>query len=630
MSFQLFPPPQKKQKPINLKRPAQPASPEPAVELLERAKAPVDFHELVIKVNSNPASPIETPPQAHVASSTAGKSQPKAPATGPSKNTRSDSPQSRARSSSFRSGNGRTTPSSGGHPANSPETTSPGRESEDTISPLSQAARQFYTASPSFSDATTLVRNQSTATHRSKLSQTSPKEAPVMRSIFPRYNPDLPLSHQQYKPTQPSPTDIPKDKISRKPYSPTFYVPHANVLRSSSAEEPYYTPKIELGALWDAANGKARPEGWRTYALQMHCRKPSNPSHSPIDGEESFVFGASPVQPFYSLEQALIDKDTNACEVLISRNDPTRPRDNAHSLPIAHLAIQTPPPHGPLPTPPGPDLAVPPQATPITTITPKLATLAALEAAAQSPRASEIASFDPKAESPAAAALAGEAVAACEAQNACALRYCPVAEPLMPPYEQGKTGTYELRHPALGAFPVVVQGDVRRCLEAARETTTTSNNNNNNTNNKKTKGRAKAAAARTPSPPVNNHITPPHPPPPPTTITLLNPFAAPRSTPANTPEHQKPNPYDTTSNNNNNNNNNNASSSPSRPPPPPPHEVLPRPAPHPTTPNIHPPPTPPATTTTTTTTTTHHHHHHAPPPPPPTRSSPASPCTQPP
>ncbi|KAL0264142.1 hypothetical protein SLS55_000087 [Diplodia seriata] len=361
--------------------------------------------------------------------------------------------------------------------------------------------------------------------------------------------------------------------MRRKPYSPTFYVPHANVLRSSSAEEPYYTPKIELGALWDAANGKARPEGWRTYALQMHCRKPSKPSHSHIDGEESFVFGASPVQPFYSLEQALIDKDTNACEVLISRNDPTRPRDNAHSLPIAHLAIQTPPPHGPLPTPPGPDLAVPPQATPITTITPKLATLAALEAAAQSPRASEIASFDPKAESPAAAALAGEAVAACEAQNACALRYCPVAEPLMPPYEQGKTGTYELRHPALGAFPVVVQGDVRRCLEAARETTTTSNNNNNNTTNKKTKGRGKAAAARTPSPPVNNHITPPHPPPPPTTITLLNPFAAPRSTPANTPEHQKPNPYDTTTSNNNNNN---AASSPSRPPSPAPDEVLAR------------------------------------------------------
>ncbi|KAL1635005.1 hypothetical protein SLS58_010456 [Diplodia intermedia] len=550
MSFQLFPPPQKKQKPINLKRPAQPASPEPAVELLERAKAPVDFHELVIKVNSNPASPIDTPPQAHVASSTAGKSQPKAPATGPNKITRSDSPQSRARSSSFRSGNGRTTPSSGGHPANSPDNTSPNRESEDTISPLSQAARQFYTASPSFSDATTLVRNQSTATHRSKLSQTSPKEAPVMRSIFPRYNPDLPLSHQQYKPTQPSPTDIPKDKISRKPYSPTFYVPHANVLRSSSAEEPYYTPKIELGALWDAANGKARPEGWRTYALQMHCRKASSPSHSPIDGEESFVFGASPVQPFYSLEQALIDKDTNACEVLISRNDPTRPRDNAHSLPIAHLAIQTPPPHGPLPTPPGPDLAIPPQATPITTITPKLATLAALEAAAQSPRASEIASFDPKAESPAAAALAGEAVAACEAQNACTLRYCPVAEPLMPPYEQGKTGT---------------------CLEAARETTTTTttSNNNNNNDNKKTKGRGKAAAVRTPSPPVaaaNNHITPP---PPPTTITLLNPFAAPRSSAANTPEHQKPNPYDTS-------NNNNAASSSSRPPSPAPDEVLAR------------------------------------------------------
>ncbi|OJD40286.1 acetylserotonin methytransferase-like protein [Diplodia corticola] len=530
MSFQLFPPPPRKQRPINLKRPAQPASPEPAVELLERAKAPVDFHELVIKVNSNPASPIETPPQAHVGSSTAGKSLPKPSATGTGKNVlRSDSPQSRARSSSLRSGNGRTTPSSGGHTSHSPNNISPSRESEDTISPLSQADRQFYTSSPAFSDATTLVRNQSTATHRTKLSQTSPKDAPVMRSIFPRYNPDLPLSHQQYKPTQTSPADIPKDKISRKPYSPTFYVPHANVLRSGSPEEPYYTPKIELGTLWDAANGKARPEGWRTYALQMH-RRNASPTSSPVDGE-AFVFGASPVQPFYSFEQALIDKDTDACEVLISRTNPTQPRDNNnphhhHSLPIAHLAIQTPPPHGH-----APPRESHPEATAITTITPKLATLGALEAAAQSARASEIASFDPRAESPAAAALAADAVAACEAQHACALRYCPVAEPLMAPYEAGKTGTYELRHPALGAFPVVVQGDVRASLAAAAAAAAAANSNKKKKTTTESSGGGGGSGgggndARTSSPTTSPRPAVP------ATITLLNPFAAPRSSTA--------------------------------------------------------------------------------------------------
>lgn len=352
-----------------------------------------------------------------------------------------------------------------------------------------------------------------------------------MRSIFPRYNPNLRLSQQPYRPTQSSPTDIPKDKISRKPYSPTFYVPHANVLRSGSAEEPYYTPKIELGALWDAANGKARPEARRTYALQMHCRKVS-PDSSPIDGE-TFVFGCSPIQPFYSLEQALADRasgEPQPCEVLISRNNPTQP--NAKSIPVAHIQIQTPPPHAPPPPPEAfyqrPDLI--PQPTHITTIVPKLATLAALEAAAQSPRASDIASFDPKAESPQAAQLAAEAVAQCEARNACQLYHCAVAEPLMPPYETNKTATYELRHPTLGAFPVVVQGDVKRSLVAAAAATT------NNTSR--------------PTSPLN-HL--------PTTITLLNPFAAPRAAdaPSPPPEHTR-------------------AGSPSRPPTPAPDEVLAR------------------------------------------------------
>lgn len=359
-----------------------------------------------------------------------------------------------------------------------------------------------------------------------------------MRSIFPRYNPSLPLSQQQYKPTQASPTDIPKEKISRKPYSPTFYVPHADVLRSGSAEEPYYTPKIELGALWDAANGKARPEGWRTYALQMHCRKAS-PSNSPVDGD-SFTFGSSPVQPFYNLEQALIDKDTNACEVLISRNNPMQPRNDTDSLPIAHLSVQTPPPHGP-PSPPEvfyerPDLI--PQATHITTITPKPAILAALEEAAQGPRGAEIASVDPKAESPAAAALASEAIAACEALNGCQLLHCPVSEPLMPPYEADKTGTYELRHPRLGAFPVVVQGDVKRSLEAALETARKTKGNGSNktgaASGQNNSNATSSVAVRSTSP--VSHI--------PTTITMLNPFAAPRSSTITTDsKQQKHNSY---------------------------------------------------------------------------------------
>ncbi|CAK7212050.1 hypothetical protein SBRCBS47491_001334 [Sporothrix bragantina] len=43
---------------------------------------------------------------------------------------------------------------------------------------------------------------------------------PALRSIFPQYNPDLPLDEQSYFPTQTSPTRIPRNVISRPLYSP--------------------------------------------------------------------------------------------------------------------------------------------------------------------------------------------------------------------------------------------------------------------------------------------------------------------------------------------------------------------------------------------------------------------------
>jgi len=78
----------------------------------------------------------------------------------------------------------------------------------------------------SFSEAPTLVRSQSITSHNSTFKpkiQSSPLSGePIIRSIFPRYNPDISLEQQQYYPTQASPTHIPKAVISKRPYSPSI------------------------------------------------------------------------------------------------------------------------------------------------------------------------------------------------------------------------------------------------------------------------------------------------------------------------------------------------------------------------------------------------------------------------
>ncbi|KAF2135391.1 uncharacterized protein K452DRAFT_303578 [Aplosporella prunicola CBS 121167] len=522
MSFQLFPPPQKKpNRPISLRRPQKPASPEPALELAERAKSPVDFHELVIEVNSEPISsvsvPVPAPAPAPAQASSSRQSSQSAPVIAIPEPARTRRPVTTSKStirkplSPISEKSASTSPLQA-NVAPLPETGSPSRQtpaSEKNTSPIHYPDRQA-TASPSFSDSTTLVRSNSAATQQTP--HVSPHGVPAMRSIFPRYNPNVPLSQQQYKPTQPSPTEISKDKISRPSYSPKFYIPHSNVSQGRLKETPCYTPARELNHLWNAANGKPSEESKRTFSLQMHGRDVTASSSS--SREPTLLFGPSPAQPMYSLKQYDVQNidstasasDVPSQELLISRHHPTQPKSS--SFPIAHLTVHIPPPHAPQEKPES--FYQDRSPTLITTIHPKLASLAALEAAAQTTRAAEIARDDPTATSQAAARLAAEAVAKSEAEQSCLLVYCPVSEQLVEPYATHKTGTYELRHPKLGAFPIVVQGDVRRDLDGRPSSKKASSSSNNND---KTSG----------------------------SITILNPYATPRraSSATSTAKHAK-------------------------------------------------------------------------------------------
>ncbi|KAF2178783.1 hypothetical protein K469DRAFT_717762 [Zopfia rhizophila CBS 207.26] len=453
-ALQLFPPPPRppRQTSPNRKLRVKPPTPEPAAEKMDSPKStktPVDFHELIIQVNSVPVSPsnsITALPRAHIPnpqitrtplqeSRPTFESPPRARAASPNLSRkvsqRVQDPRAPSPSLSVQNGQGRQR-----SPNSSPD---PNR----AASPVFSDMRSAHSASP------TLVRANSAATNITRVSQ---QEEVPMRSIFPVYDPTVSLSRQQYRPTQASPTHIPMNQISRSPYSPEFYVPHSNIIggegSSSPPPKPFFTPSHLLDNLWVACNGQEGP-AVQIYTLRMHRATAANPT---------ITFGTTPSLPFYSLAQANLagehEVESIMHELLIQRHHPTQPR----VLPISHLDLIAPPsmdssgfdPHQQEPM------------TLLTSIYPKLAALAALDAAANSPAASHIALTDPGAQSPAAARLAEDVLMGAAQRECCALawiRETPKQQTNPWAQHMPSEGSYQLHHPTLGTFPIQIEGD---------------------------------------------------------------------------------------------------------------------------------------------------------------------------
>ncbi|KXX82931.1 hypothetical protein MMYC01_200640 [Madurella mycetomatis] len=222
-----------------------------------------------------------------------------------------------------------------------------------TSQPVTDVPQRCETA---FSDAQTLVRSPS---QRSRSSIAKPPlaytpagqsstvapgtaigEPPALRSIFPRYNHDLPLDRQEYYPTQASPTHIPQAAISRPLYSPRSAAagassgprspPHgaqvvspAPTANSSSRwpghrhHEPAVIPPVstteELRGLWKVTNG------WKASSLEAHnyCLKMTAAPDAPI-----YTLSSSTSQPFYSLR---VDPTSASALVSLARYDPNKP-----------------------------------------------------------------------------------------------------------------------------------------------------------------------------------------------------------------------------------------------------------------------------------------------------------------
>ncbi|KAI4633331.1 hypothetical protein J4E80_000696 [Alternaria sp. BMP 0032] len=443
-AFQLFPPPRAPRQTSPSPRPSphpKPASQEPlATESAVSAKTPVDLHGLLIQVNSVPVSPsnsmapppaIAAPPRAHIPSPQA--------TTTPMSNTTSrpyfePPPQQTASPQLGRQESFYRVQERHGHDQID--------DQQRTASP--DPARAI---SPAFSEAQTLVRANSSATRCM-----SPQEEIPMRSMFPVYDPTVPLGRQPYQPTQASPTQIPRTQISRSPYSSESYIPHNNVRSSGSTAppppKPFFTPSNLLDNLWLATNGQEQPSV-QMYTLRMHRATASNPT---------VTFGTTPSLPFYSVAQSNLagnhEVPSIMNELLIQRHHPTQPR----VLPIAHLDLIAPPSLD--------NGAFSPQqqedTTLLTSIYPKLAALQALDAAANSPAASRIALSDPGAQSPAAQRLAEDVLAGTAQRECCALAWTrdnPQQQANPWAQHMPSEGSYQLHHPTLGTFPISLEGD---------------------------------------------------------------------------------------------------------------------------------------------------------------------------
>ncbi|TID24878.1 Intron-binding protein aquarius [Venturia nashicola] len=298
----------------------------------------------------------------------------------------------------------------------------------------------------------TLVRANSSATYRKWTPQghDSPaQDAVPMRSMFPVYDPNLPLQAQHYRPQLAPPSILVSQECARN----SEFVPAVQSHAESSSQgqqQVYLTPLDHLGALWSCANGSMTMPDPKSYTLKMF-----RPSVISEKKKQQITFGPLETKPFYSLSKSHPNPEDldEGHELLVSRHHASK----EDILPVSHMQLQPPPPPTTSKSGRGSVLSdVHVAASHITTISPILATLHSLDSAAKTPQAHTLALVDPNATSPAAQRLAERAVAEANAREACTLAWTPTCP---------RTGKYELHHPSLGVFSIVAEGDIGAALE---------------------------------------------------------------------------------------------------------------------------------------------------------------------
>ncbi|RCI12691.1 hypothetical protein L249_0661 [Ophiocordyceps polyrhachis-furcata BCC 54312] len=125
-------------------------------------------------------------------------------------------------------------------------------------------------------------------------------EPQPLRSMFPVYDPNLPLDRQDYYP--------PADVVQARPEPSEIGVSVTRRLPTRMPSQP--ETDCQLKGLWKAANGWRAPESeGRVYCLAM-----SRPRDAPV-----YSFSSASEQPFYRLR---LDPTSASANVSLTRHDP--------------------------------------------------------------------------------------------------------------------------------------------------------------------------------------------------------------------------------------------------------------------------------------------------------------------
>ncbi|GAD96759.1 conserved proline-rich protein [Paecilomyces variotii No. 5] len=206
-----------------------------------------------------------------------------------------------------------------------------GRRAERTISPELRTPNSI---------STTLIASSVgapqhlTASHRSGSRSPESPFVPI-RSIFPRYNPDVPLSKQNYYPVDIDRVNIHHESVSRGQCIPAVSQPAeidsvlgpktvpASVMNfpddSLDNTTINYSSAEDLEVLWEIANGQRHQNVVSTFNLQV----------ARVDSA-TFTFG-DPHVPFYAMQTF------SANELAITR---TYPRKPSRSVPVMMLNLE--------------------------------------------------------------------------------------------------------------------------------------------------------------------------------------------------------------------------------------------------------------------------------------------------
>ncbi|KAI9778863.1 MAG: hypothetical protein M1839_007826 [Geoglossum umbratile] len=333
----------------------------------------------------------------------------------------------------------RTATPSGGHPYSRAAT------------PSSALSRDPRAASPALtnqysdlSGAPTLVRSNSSAS-------AVPAPAPI-KSMFPRYDPSLPLSQQQMNRVARPPRIRSGESLSvNSPDTPGMMstistAPAAMMsfpMGVMGRPTPRYSSLEELVDLREAANGQGTSDMGRTFALRM-CRagtvNPASGSFTPTQSE-AFSFGPSREEPFYDF-QTLKENSFDAAysEVIVRRHDPVK----RSIIPVITLDLEPP------------SRRNPPEDGLITLIYPKVAAMMALDATASQVKNRNVEPSD-------AEAMARDAVREAASKECCKLLWDSEKE------------RYHLWHPGLNkgkgqSFTVRIDGEIGFDINSARGT----------------------------------------------------------------------------------------------------------------------------------------------------------------